>query len=264
MVNIQDQLEQKNSPGMLALTAMAKMPPQCMEAPRPLSPSSHLSAAVKGNKVHRYATFMLKPARSEYSHSRQSGIVLFMALIALVAMSFAALALVRSVDTSNLVAGNVALRQGAIQEADAGMNQAFKCMVFLLTPGAPEGNYAPCNYRPSLQPDISKPFGVPDELESIAILSLPLENPITHNTTRFMIERLCNEAGQWKADKCLDSPWGGKGGAGWHDIRVNGTGPTAGMPSQLSVPQALYRISVKVSGPHNQNAYSQVIVNGPR
>ena len=44
----------------------------------------------------------------------QKGVVLFFALIALVAMSLAAAALVRSVDSGVLVAGNLAFKQSAI------------------------------------------------------------------------------------------------------------------------------------------------------
>ena len=42
----------------------------------------------------------------------QSGVVLFIALIVLVAMSLAGVALVRSVDTNLLIAGNLAFKQG--------------------------------------------------------------------------------------------------------------------------------------------------------
>ena len=51
-------------------------------------------------------------SRTEYRGAgTQRGLVLFFALIALVAMSLAALALVRSVDTSTLISGNLAFRQ---------------------------------------------------------------------------------------------------------------------------------------------------------
>ena len=42
------------------------------------------------------------------SRRKQSGVVLFISLIILVAMSLAGIALIRSVDTSNLIAGNLA------------------------------------------------------------------------------------------------------------------------------------------------------------
>lgn len=56
---------------------------------------------------------------------RQQGVVLIITLIALVAMTLAAIALVRSVDTGNVVAGNMAFKQGAVQSADAGTEAAI-------------------------------------------------------------------------------------------------------------------------------------------
>ena len=56
---------------------------------------------------------------------KQKGVVLYIALIVLVAMTLAAIALVRSVDTGNLVAGNLAFKQGATLAADAGTEAAM-------------------------------------------------------------------------------------------------------------------------------------------
>lgn len=58
--------------------------------------------------------------------SRQRGVILFIALIVLVAMTLAAIALVRSVDTSNVVAGNLAFKESTINAADQGTNQAVQ------------------------------------------------------------------------------------------------------------------------------------------
>ena len=45
---------------------------------------------------------------------RQHGVVLFVALIAMVVMSLAGVALIRSVDTTGSVAGNLAFREASI------------------------------------------------------------------------------------------------------------------------------------------------------
>jgi type IV pilus assembly protein PilX len=55
----------------------------------------------------------------------QAGIVLFIALIALVALSLAGIALVRSVGTGNQIAGNLAFRQATLQASDHGIEAAF-------------------------------------------------------------------------------------------------------------------------------------------
>lgn len=65
------------------------------------------------------------PAYSRRIVRRQQGVVLFIALIVLVAMTLAGIGLVRSVDTSNLVAGNMAFKQGATLAGDAGTEAAI-------------------------------------------------------------------------------------------------------------------------------------------
>jgi Tfp pilus assembly protein PilX len=56
--------------------------------------------------------------------SGQQGVVLFFTLIALVVMSLAALALIRSVDTGTMIAGNLAFKQSATTGAEAGIEAA--------------------------------------------------------------------------------------------------------------------------------------------
>jgi type IV pilus assembly protein PilX len=55
---------------------------------------------------------------------RQRGVVLLIALIALVAMTLAGVALIRSMDTGTIAAGNIAFRQGSVQSADGGTEAA--------------------------------------------------------------------------------------------------------------------------------------------
>ena len=54
----------------------------------------------------------------------QRGVVLFFALIALVVMSLAAVALIRSVDTNTMIAGNLAFKQAATTSGDSGVEGA--------------------------------------------------------------------------------------------------------------------------------------------
>lgn len=56
---------------------------------------------------------------------KQRGVVLFFTLIALVVMSLAAVALIRSVDTSTMIAGNLAFRQSATSSGDSGIEAAI-------------------------------------------------------------------------------------------------------------------------------------------
>ncbi len=71
---------------------------------------------------------MLTPLTSRglpRTHSKQKGVVLLITLIMLVAMTLAAIALMRSVDTTNLVAGNLSFQQASVDAADIGTEQAI-------------------------------------------------------------------------------------------------------------------------------------------
>jgi type IV pilus assembly protein PilX len=71
-----------------------------------------------------------RPSRSIAAHfSRQRGVILFLTLLALLAMSLAAVALIRSVDTSTLIAGNLAFKQSTTTSGDGGIEDAITWLV---------------------------------------------------------------------------------------------------------------------------------------
>ena len=57
------------------------------------------------------------------------GAVLFIALIVLVAMTLAGIAMMRSWTPRHLIAGNLAFKQGTMQSADSGIEQAFQWLL---------------------------------------------------------------------------------------------------------------------------------------
>jgi Tfp pilus assembly protein PilX len=85
---------------------------------------------------------------------RQKGAALFIALVALLAMTFAGLALLRSMDTAGLIAGNFSFRQAALSVADIGLEGTL---------GALESTYIPAGRdtdqncsSSATPPDVSK------------------------------------------------------------------------------------------------------------
>ena len=69
-------------------------------------------------------TMQVSTPRAWLCRPRQRGSVLLFTLIAVVAMTLAALLLIRSVDTNTLISGNLAFRQAATTSADAGVQFA--------------------------------------------------------------------------------------------------------------------------------------------
>lgn len=189
----------------------------------------------------------------------QKGVVLFFALIALVAMSLAAAALVRSVDSGVLVAGNLAFKQSAILTAETGIAKAYKYIndntATLNTQNA-SGYYAKFNDSLNLTANSTWSAG-----NSIAVVK-DIDD-LSGNETRYIVQRMCrddNVAKTEKAQKCLvgtgdaaamskggKSEGGGAGGGGY-DFDTGGDDAV------------VYRVTVRVAGPKNTTSYLQAFI----
>lgn len=116
--------------------------------------------------------------------SGQRGASLFITLVSLAGISAASVALIRSVDTGNVVAGNLAFKQSAQQEADRGLEAAARRLQALLDANATDA--ADDNYSP-----IFADTEVPADLDK----TVAVNNGTTGNDVRFFIERMCTTAG---------------------------------------------------------------------
>lgn len=185
--------------------------------------------------------------------ARQKGAVLFIALIVLVAMSLAGIALIRSVDTTNLIAGNLAFKQGATLGGDWGAEQARTW----LQGQAPENLYNSIagRYSAAMQSGLdytSTDPSAPDfdwDLNSFDAGADPAGNQV-----RYVIHRMCELAGNPGSVNCVRTTTGGTTGG------TQG-GATYGSAALPSTSQIYYRITARVTGPRNTVSYVQVMVN---
>ena len=124
-------------------------------------------------------------ARAPGLPCRQRGITLIIALIALVALTMAGIALVRSVDTGNVIAGNFAFRQSSMQATDTGVEAAFTQLGTIV--GAADTAIAN-QYYPVMQPLDGN--GIPT---TVTWSSVPGTTMGSNNeyTMRYVIERMC-------------------------------------------------------------------------
>lgn len=182
----------------------------------------------------------------------QSGMSLFIALIALVALSLAGIALIRSVDTTNVIAGNLAFRQGGLHASDVGIETAYNTLGTIVTTSL-DANYpsgcatGTCNYY-ALEQTTLDAHGIPTVINWTNV-----QNPITVNSSysvKYVIDRLC--AGPVPVTdingKCSSSQLLGGGSKKAGAVVFTG--------SQL----IYYRISVQVIGPRNTTSYVQALV----
>jgi Tfp pilus assembly protein PilX len=162
--------------------------------------------------------------------------VLFIALIVLVAMSLAGIAIMRSVDTGNLISGNVAFKQGTLQSADRGIDMAFDYLknnatTPLLETDQPSDAYYAAVTDP---PDWTDP-GVWADAKVVG-------TDAAGNTIDYVIHRMCNGSGKYSGVNCAQTPR--TGGQAGNSMSVLGNQFT-------STPVVYYRVTVRVQGPRD-------------
>ncbi|MCB1964653.1 MAG: hypothetical protein KDI64_01005, partial [Candidatus Accumulibacter sp.] len=152
------------------------------------------------------------PSRRPFAGSAasgQRGVVLLVALIILVALTLAGVALLRSVDTANLIAGNLSFHQAAIH---AGERSTELAITNWLEPnnslGDPDlhDNSAGNGYRAMREDppgtDSWDKFWT-DTLAAQAVAGTP---DAAGNTVSYVIHRLCDGVGAPHVVNCAKSP----------------------------------------------------------
>lgn len=183
--------------------------------------------------------------------SRQGGVVLFITLIVLVAMTMAGIALVRSVSTTNMIAGNIAFQQGATHSSDLGVETAITWLE-TNTGVALQGDNLAMGYVASLQDPVAGQTWDNFWANQLVGRVRTLNPDTSGNTPAYVIQRMCNSAGlpTAPATGCASSP-------------VAGT-PTCSKSTPPiclnSSSQVYYRITARVAGPRNTVSFVQAIV----
>jgi hypothetical protein len=202
--------------------------------------------------------------------SRQRGVVLFFALVALVAMSLAAVALIRSVDTSTIIAGNLAFKQSATIGGDAGIEAAVTWLDNLgianshksvLNDGSHPFNITNLNIRPGYFSSLDPALDLFDDetWDSVNNKNMLVgTDASTGNTTRVVIQRMCRIANTAAQDaQCL---FGGVyDPKDENDIKTyTDICDTDGCYVPGQSPQI--RITARTQGPRNTISYVQAFV----
>lgn len=198
----------------------------------------------------------------------QEGVVLFIALIALVALSLAGLAFMRSVDTGGLIAGNVAFTRAAVAYTDIGMEQARG---ELLTLAALNCGTTPCLYQTQPTPagmtqkvfysaKMDESWHYRDTARWDDTDSGLIASPVSGFQIRFMVHRLCKTTGPLATNSCVQDPTGSAIGGGISLGSIDYGSILSQGASSAADPQPYYRITVRVQGPRNSVVYTQAWV----
>jgi Tfp pilus assembly protein PilX len=201
--------------------------------------------------------------RSAMMLKAQQGVVLFVALIVLVAMSLAGLALMRTVDTGTIIAGNLAFRQTAMHVGDIGIEAARNWLSGVtptetlyndqpsITGGG--GYYATWGDNLDLLGNAPGPGIVQYDWSGAIAVTSP--TPPTGYSVKYVIHRLCKANGSPTSTTCVKLTSGASSTA-------SGSKGAASFGSYaISVPtNALYRVTVQVTGPRSSLSYVQAVV----
>lgn len=189
------------------------------------------------------------------SRRRQSGVVLMVALIVLVAMTLAGLALMRSVDTANIIAGNLAFQQAATHSGDSGIEAAISWIEnnsALLNNDSANNGYV----ANGLTAAPAKAAGQTWDAYWLATWSLratAASNPDgAGNTVQRVIDRLCTQA--------LAPTAGGNCSASPVLSAATATTQEGGEPQPDAPSQVYYRITARVAGPKNTVSFVQAVI----
>jgi hypothetical protein len=197
--------------------------------------------------------------RAAFGQRREHGVVLFIALLVMVALSLAAIALIRSADTATIVAGNLAFKQSAAASVDRSVETAVQLLFDPATStpliGNTTVNNSTYNYFACVQADGGGclPAGSPiPEIPAVLITKTgltPLTPDLSGNTSYYVIERMCDSAGPAVAASC--------------NMSLAGMGAAAGTQHYQALQIAggtFYRVTVRVEGPRNTVQYAQAML----
>jgi len=199
--------------------------------------------------------------------AKQRGVSLFFALVSLVAISLAAIVLVRSVDTSTLISGNLAFQQSATASGDAGTEAAIAWLAqkeadntaynVLTDPVHPFNiTNAADGYYSSLDPDKSLTASTGFAWNTTDSKLVGTDS--SGNTIRYIIQRMCRnfdlpvkDAGCLYSGAILDT--NGQNIPLPQEVCKGAGCPVAGQTPQV-------RITSRTEGPKNTLSYVQAFV----
>ncbi|WP_374581956.1 hypothetical protein [Pseudoduganella sp.] len=190
------------------------------------------------------------------------GVVLVVTLIVLVALTLASLALVRSVDTSAMIAGNLAFKQSAAISADGGVEAAIKWVrdnnATLTDDNPSSGYYATRQDKLDLTGGQS-PDNPDDDLDwgdDGQVSMLPKDS--VGNQVSYVVHRMCNKPGKLDSNTCSTEESEVEGSSEGARLQMENYKPGGW---DIVANRGLYRITVRVTGPRFNVAYAQTVIS---
>lgn len=202
--------------------------------------------------------------------NKQTGVVLFLAMIALVVMSLAAVALIRSVDTNSMITGNLAYKQTAAISSSYGIESmtdtiGVQALAYGNANDAVNGYYALCSNFDggstdrcsgiNLTADASWVPGTNSRLATGDGITPGNGRDMYGNTIQYIVERMCHQVGAPSNAACLQA-----GSDPDNNTKNVLNEPMAGAP-EVATELPVYRVTVRIAGPKNTISYVQAFIS---
>ena len=200
----------------------------------------------------------------------ERGVVLFVALLVMVALSLAGIALIRSSDTATIVAGNLSFTQAAANAVDRSMEQAIEALfdpVANLTLANPviankrvdllaqnyyacvQGVGGGCIPANSPIPEIPTVLATRTNFAGAGLNATLIPDDGAGNKSYYVIERMCANSGEPVGTNCNLS-----------SLSLGADAGTQHYEGLVRPGGAFFRVTVRVEGPRNTVAYAQAIL----
>lgn len=184
----------------------------------------------------------------------QRGLVLIVALVVLVAITIAGAAMMRSVDTSTLVAGNLAFQQAATHAADKGIEQALAMLDEKAKAKALDDPDLSNGYFPTRTDKDNPPPGMSWQQfwhEKLEANARDAGVDQFKNHLYYVVHRQCDPPKPGAKPVCVSSPANTAGRN--NSLRINPL-------NYKAATTVYYRITVRVVGPRRTESYVQSFV----
>jgi len=193
----------------------------------------------------------------------QRGVALVFAMIALVVLLIGAAAIMQSMNTSLFTAGNLGFKRDLTNQGERALNAVVALIDTgaLGTEAARQADNKARNYSATIFTDTNAQ-GIPAALLSDTAFNLKgvAGNDITINdmgvTVRYVIDRLC-AAGTAAVSPTACSVAGNVAPSGGSSSDLSRAEDSSAGGAGALVPQAIYRISIRVSGPRGTQSFFQ-------
>ena len=189
----------------------------------------------------------------------QSGVVLLVTLIALVIIMITSIALIRSTESTSLIAGSIAFKRDMINQAERTMPVVRTRFLTgtLNSLDSRQANLVAANYSSTVL--ATNANGIPNILMNIDNFNTTygvinnINDANADITVRYVVDRMCFAAGTLSLTNCtLGDSSTDVGGNTKSILGVGGSGSKS-----TGTDSAVYRISMRVSGPRNAEAFMQ-------